>query len=67
MPIPNPSYAPPFTLFRWAARSCGRSPGSQCGDRRSGTSWPSIAPVDAPFAPGKAPKRLSKLRFSIIR
>jgi hypothetical protein len=64
--LPNPSYAPPFTSFRCAARSWGMSPGSQWGLAVSGTSSPNLTPTVAPFAPGNLPYRLSKLRFSII-
>src|SRR3990170_1641457 len=53
-------------MLRKAARSCGRSPGSQCGEGVRGTSTPNFTPVVVPLASGNVPKMLSKLRFSGI-
>ena len=66
MPVPKPSSVPPFTQFRYAARSCGRSPGSQSGQGIRGFSFPYSTPVVVPVTPGNFPNRLLKLRFSSI-
>ena len=64
---PEPVLLPPARSLIALIRACGRSPSIQSGHGVSGFSTPFITPTVAPSTPGKRPKRLSKLRFSIIR